>query len=117
MLVRVLMGVAATLGVFAGCQDDVHTNFPPGLEPLEDNTVPRPAGRPAEELLLASGGDENKFVHARGYVFAAPGLIWELTKDPEVVASDCDTTRHAATVGVEPEYEFGFQMHYEVDDI
>lgn len=102
----------------AGCQDDVTTEFPPGLEPLEDNAAPQPAGGPSsEELVLVSSDGEHKWVHGRGYIQAPPGEVWAASKDPERVAADCDTTRHMATVGVEPDYEYGFQMHYEVDDV
>lgn len=104
--------------VAAACQDNVSTHFPPGLEPLEDNAAPVPPGGPAsEELMLVSSDGEHKWVHGRGFIQVAPVLVWAATKDPEHVVADCDTSRHLATVGVEPEYEFGFQMHYEVDDI
>lgn len=104
--------------VAAGCQDNVSTEFPEGLEPLEENGTPAPPGGPSsEELVLVSSDGEHKRVHGRGFIQASPAAVWAASKDPERVAADCDTTRHMATVGVEPEYEYGFQMHYEVDDI
>jgi len=104
--------------VAAGCQDDVTTMFPAGLEPLEDNAAPEPPGGPSsEELMLVSSDGEHKWVHGRGFIQVAPALVWAASKDPERVAADCDTTRHMATTGVEPAYEYGFQMHYEVDDV
>lgn len=104
--------------VAAGCQDDVTTIFPAGLEPLEDNAAPDPPGGPSsEELAMVSSDGEHKWVHGRGYIQVAPALVWAASKDPERVAADCDTSRHVATVGVEADYEYGFEMHYEVDDI
>jgi hypothetical protein len=101
----------------AGCQDDVTTEFPAGLEPLEENAAPEPAGGPSsEELSMVSSDGEHKWVHGRGYIQAPPMDVWAATKDPEHVAG-CDTTSHSAMVGVEPDYEYGFQMHYYVDDI
>jgi hypothetical protein len=109
---------ACGLIVAAGCQDDVTTVFPPGLEPLEDNAAPQPPGGPSsEELMLVSSDGEHKWVHGRGFIQAPPAAVWAASKDPERMAADCDTTRHVATLGVEPEYEYGFQMHYDVDDI
>ena len=106
--------LAAALAATAGCQDDVTTVFPPGLEPLEDNRAPAPAG---EELITVQGGDGLKWVHGRGRVLGPPGLVWAASKEPAHVVADCETSRHAVTVGVEPQYEFGFRVHYEVDDL
>jgi hypothetical protein len=103
--------------VAAGCQDDVTTVFPAGLEPLEDNAAPEPPGGPSsEELMLVSSDGEHKWVHGRGFIQASPAAVWAASKDPERMAN-CDTTSHSATVGVEPAYEYGFEMHYFVDDV
>lgn len=102
----------------AACQDNVDTQFPAGLEPLEDNSAPAPqGGATTEELVMVSGEGDHKWVHGRGYIQAAPGAVWAAAKDPEHMVADCATSRHMATVGVEPEYEYGFRVHYEVDDI
>ncbi len=104
--------------VAVACQDNVATHFPPGLEPLEENAAPvPPRGPSSEELMLVSSDGEHKWVHGRGFIQAPPALVWAASKDPEHMVADCETSSHAATVGVEPGYEFGFQMHYEVDDI
>lgn len=101
-----------------GCQDDIVTEFPPGLEPLEDNKVPAISGaNPVEQLVVKRGEDGYKWVHARGVLLAPPSTIWPLTKDAERMASVCDTDRHSIQVGTEPQYEYGFAIHYEVDEI
>ncbi|MBK9032609.1 MAG: hypothetical protein IPL61_15070 [Myxococcales bacterium] len=108
---------AVMLVLLAACQDDITTVFPDGLEPLEDNTAPvAQAGAGVEELLTNTAESDPKIVHGRGLVFAPPGVVWAATKDPEHLAS-CATTRHSAMVGVEPQYEYGWKYHYEVDEI
>lgn len=103
--------------VLAACQDDITTVFPDGLEPLEDNTAPVPqAGAGVEELLTVATEGDPKVVHGRGLIFAPPGVVWAAAKDPEHLYS-CATTRHSAMVGVEPQYEYGWKYHYEVDEI
>jgi hypothetical protein len=104
--------------IVAACQDDVTTVFPDGLEPLEDNTAPAPqAGAGIEELLTVSIPGDPKNLHGRGVVLASPGVVWAATKDPDHLVARCATTRHSATVGEEPQYEYGWKVHYEVDDI
>ncbi len=103
--------------LLAACQDDITTVFPDGLEPLEDNTAPVPqAGAGVEELLTVATEGDPKVVHGRGLIFASPGAVWAAAKDPEHMYS-CATTRHSAMVGVEPQYEYGWKYHYEVDEI
>ena len=46
------------------------------------------------------------FVHARGYIHAAPSKVWEALMDPDVVANRRDVDSVTATFDVEPEYEF-----------
>lgn len=112
---------AVTLALWAlvgACQDDITTEFPDGLEPLEDNKLPAiAAGAPLEVLVTKRGEDGFKWVHGRGVIQAAPGAVWALAKDGERMAATCDTDRHAITLGVEPQYEFGFAIHYEVDEV
>jgi hypothetical protein len=111
-----LISLVGTLAL--GCQDDIRTQFPDGLEPLEDNRVPAPAGgAPLERLVTMRGTDGFKWVHGRGTLLAPPGVIWRLVKDADLLASICDTDRHTITLGVEPQYEFGFKIHYEVDEL
>ena len=114
MSARGWFAVAGLLALVAGCQDDVTTVFPPGLEPLEDNTAPEP---PGDELVTVQGGDELKWVHGRGYLHGAPAAVWAATKDPERMAAACETDRHQASPGEEPQYEYGFKIHYEVEQV
>ena len=72
---------------------------------------------PAEQLVTKRGEDGYKWVHARGVILAPPGIVWALAKDGERMASICDTDRHSIMLGPEPQYEYGFKIHYEVDEI
>lgn len=112
----VLASLAAT--ALPACQSDVSTPFPPGLEPLETNTVPPQVSGPyTEELRLAS--DENPYVrvYARGFVLAAPGVVWEAAKNPQANVAACTTDEQRITRDSQPEYEFSFAVHYTVHNI
>jgi hypothetical protein len=111
------MMIVGSAGCFAGCFGSSTTEFPPGLEPLEDDNVPlQSPGAYTETLEIV----EQPFtmynsVHARGYVFAPPAVVWARSKDPDVMEQGCAATRHSSTTGDEPEYEYSFDIHYEVD--
>ena len=114
------MRIAAVLASLfvAGCQDDVETPFPPGLEPFEDNEVPAlPDGPFVEELRVASTDSDIVRVYARGFVLAPIDTVWEASKTPEANVSTCKTSEHSITVDNEPQYEASFLIHYIVYDI
>lgn len=103
--------------VVAGCQDNVTTPFPEGLEPLEDNPVDLTTELGDETLLTAStGGDEVK-VYGRGYVDIAPAQLWGLSKNPPAMAAVCSTDQQAYTEDDEPAYEYSFLVHYTVHNV
>ncbi|MEZ4366488.1 MAG: hypothetical protein R2939_09410 [Kofleriaceae bacterium] len=117
----VVAWAGATL--LAGCFGNTTTEFPPGLEPLEDNTAPRQqGGSPQEQLTMVEGRDSDPeldfiFVHGRGYVAADPGLVWALTKDGEMLSSSCRIDSWTVTEDTVPEYEYSFTVRNFVDDI
>lgn len=84
-----LVGLACALALPA-CFGDSVTVFPPGLEPLEQNTAPAPAGRRGdeqpEEIVIVTGErpDGLAFGHARGYVKAPLALVWEALRHTDV---------------------------------
>ena len=107
------------LVLFAACQDNVKTPFPEGLEPLEENPVPEDDGHP-EELQIETSSKDFIRIYGRGYVHATPAVVWNVTKDPEVMAAVCHTTSHTIRLGAEPgsdAYELAYVVHYYVDDI
>jgi hypothetical protein len=106
------------LASLAGCQDNVATPFPPGLEPLEDNRVPDATGTPTEELRSLQGrsGDTEQ-AHGRGFVFIDPATLWQLSKDPDAMVARCRTNSQTVTLGGDPMYELDYVVHYVVNDI
>jgi hypothetical protein len=111
---RIVVG-ALTL---AGCWGNTSTEFPDGLEPLEDNTAPEQDGPYEERLDLVDGEDHDyDWVHSRGYIAVEPGALWNLMKEPERMLSRCSTDSHTVEIGVEPDYEFGFQVSHVVEEV
>lgn len=107
-----------TVLLIAGCQDNVTTPFPEGLEPFEDNIVPaRPDGPFVEELRTATSDKNFVRVYARGFVLVPPATLWEVAKNPEPNVAVCKTDQHTVTAANEPQYEFSFLVHYIVNDI
>jgi hypothetical protein len=103
----------------AGCQDNVKTIFPFGLEPFEDNPVPPDLTYP-ETFQSATSSQDYIRVYGRGYVHADPGAVWTAAKEPEVMAASCRTTSHTIMPNAEPgseAYELAYVIHYFVDDI
>jgi hypothetical protein len=118
MKLAAVVVLAFGLGSLQGCQDDVATPFPPGLEPLEDNRVPDASGPPKEELRSLQGrsGSTNQ-THGRGFVFTDPATLWSLTKDPAAMVARCRTNVQTVTSGDDPMYELDYVVHYVVNDI
>jgi len=116
-LFRAVPIALAVLGL-AGCQDDIATPFPPGLEPFEDNKVPtQPDGPFVEELRVTASDTDMIRVYARGFVLVPFDEMWEASKSPEANVSTCSTSEHVITEGNEPQYETSFLIHYIVNDI
>jgi hypothetical protein len=105
----------ALLVVVAGCQSNVTTPFPPGLEPLEDNPVMLTA---VEEGLVTQTTDHPYVkIYGRGYVAAPPATVWAAAKAPGPNIAVCSTDQQAVTENNDPAYEYSFLVHYTVNNI
>ncbi len=103
--------------LLAGCQDNVSTPFPEGLEPFEDNVVPaQPEGPFVEMLRTATSEKDYIRIYGRGFVLVPPATMWAVAKSPEPNAAVCKTDEQQVTVANEPQYEFSFLIHYIVRD-
>jgi len=104
--------------VLAGCQDDISTPFPPGLEPFDDDGVPASLDGTVQETLSHSSS-KTDFVRAygRGFIFEPVATVYAAGHDPQVMIAACSTTSQTVTLDTEPEYELSFLVHYFVDDI
>ncbi|MBI4817719.1 MAG: hypothetical protein HY791_15765 [Deltaproteobacteria bacterium] len=74
-----------------GCFGETETEFPVGLEPLEENRASFPAAEAGdpnpERFNLASFESDGLYsTHVRGYFDAELVDVWDAMKDPEVVA-------------------------------
>jgi len=110
--------VAVTLWT-VGCQDDVTTPFPAGLEPLEDNVVPVQQGGERTETLRAQAADDGGEIriYGRGYVLVDPVSVWAASKNADANAAVCSTNAQTITPNNDPAYEFSFLVHYVVNNI
>jgi hypothetical protein len=107
-----LAALAALLAT--GCFGNESTEFPAGLEPLEENTAPEPDGG----IAFASGDNGSyAWVHGRAIVAAEPAAVWAVIQTPEMMAAVCATDSHSIELDVEPDYELSFQVSYHVDEI
>jgi hypothetical protein len=104
--------------VLAGCQSNVTTPFPPGLEPIEDNPVPTQQGGARTETLVTQGIDTD-YIHTygRGYVLLDPATVWRMSKNPSVVLASCSTNSQTVTPEDDPAYELIFSVHYSVTNV
>jgi hypothetical protein len=110
---RHLIAIAAV-----GCQGDVSTPFPPGLEPFADDDQPALLdGTVAERLTTHATNSDFIRVYGRGFIFAPPADVYAAAHIPEVMYAACSTTAQTVTLDNEPEYELSFLVHYFVDNI
>lgn len=110
---RSLAAAALSLAL-TSCFDDIATEFPEGLEPLEPNEAPEQSVPEATLTIVEGVSEEYLWVHGRGYVFATPGKTWDAAKDSAVMVHVCATDEQQVETGVE-DYEYSFQVHYVVE--
>ena len=114
-----LTGVLA----LAGCQHDVITPFPTGLEPLETCSPGLPAARSdgtvPEDFNSASGqGDAWIWAHLCGYVHGDVDMTWQALQDADVITDRRKVSQWDVTAwGDEPDYDVSFTVHDWVEDI
>jgi len=102
----------------AGCQDEISTPFPPGLEPFDDDAETLALdGTVIEQLTTHSVDDDFIRAYGRGYIFAPPAEVYALAHDPEVMLAVCSTTSHSVMQDNEPAYDLSYLVHYFVDNI
>lgn len=104
------------------CFGSSFTEFPDGLEPLEEIAFPaRPMteGVPAEAMELVTGRNDDGVLwgHLRGYVHAPLDEVWLAYQQPEVVVDRRRVFAYTAREGVEPDYDFSMAIDQVVRDI
>ncbi len=103
--------------VLAGCQHNVKTPFPAGLEPLEDNPVPEETSPYDETLVFASKDTDYIHVYARGYVLVPPAQYWAAVLVPQPYVATCSTTSQTYDENNDPDYEYSLLIHYTYVDV
>lgn len=118
-----LLGVAL-VGAFlsGGCQEDVVTQFPDGLIPIEENTATPPAPTetdpfPEVRSFVTGDDDGGGWLHGYAYVKAPVSQVWDAFQDTEVVADRRAITYYEARWDVEPEYDVSFVTRYFIEDL
>ena len=103
--------------LLAGCQDNISTPFPEGLEPFEDNKVVAQPGGPFVEMLRTATDDKD-FIHVygRGFVLVPHAELWAAAKHWEPNVSTCKTDEQSVTEANESQYEYSFLVHYVVHE-
>lgn len=108
----------AWLFLLAGCQENITTAFPPGLEPLPDEGMAVALDHDGSETLVthALAADMIR-VYGRGYIYAPLASVWAAAHEPRAWVGTCHTTTQTITPDNDPMYEYSFLVHYFVDDI
>ena len=110
---RGLVGV-----MLAGCVvKEADTQFPAGLNPLEENTAPWPDS--LEESVQTTMGDsgEHYWAHARGYVQADLETVYPCLREDMVNADRREVAIWTREDNVEEGYEYSYQLHFLVENI
>lgn len=115
----VAIGAAVLLGAaVSGCFNfgPIDVEFPPGLEPLEENKVPKRtlkpgAPAPVELDMVFDGEGDFSWAHGRGWLDASMSRVWEVLQNPDVVVDRREVAEWSVTTGVEPEYDHSWRIH------
>lgn len=110
--------ILAALPLLTACQKDVVTEFPDGLEPLEDTLlVDAPEGY-AEEVNVASGeGDDYAWAHARGYLSAELDQAVDCMRQGEIMVDRRSVDEWTITDLDDPQYDFSVEIWNLVYDL
>ena len=111
-------------GLSFGCNQDIKTPFPAGLEPLEQNKASYPSGSGyPEKLSCKSGVDEEEefgeytWVHCKTYVKSPIADVYDAYLVSRVVADRRALDEMTVEWDVEPEYEHSFKLSNTVYDV
>ncbi len=88
--------------ISAACFGNETTEFPPGLEPVEENSAPLPEPTATDmypEIIETVHGrtDGVMFSHSHAYVHANPAKVWLAIKDVDVVSDRRNADRRTSS--------------------
>ena len=105
-----------------GCYGSEVTDFPDGLEPLDENMLEPPMGTeddpyPEEYVLEASNGGRYSLILGRGYIHAPLAEVWAAYQDPAVGADRRTSPEWSSSPVDDPAYEESYVVHHVKHDI
>lgn len=113
------LGLVLLTVVVTGCQDDITTPFPEGLEPLDDDAKAGAIDAPVEEELVTTAVDDDGFVkvYGKAYLFASLADVWEAAQVPEALIARCNTNAQTIVQVPDEMFTLSFDVSYRVDNI
>jgi hypothetical protein len=117
-----LVALPCLIAIALGCQSNITTAFPPGLQPIGTDNVPPPGGDGGDAypqtLSLQQGSDAtSNYVFATGYVDAPIANVWAAFKLPNVVVDRANVSSYTVTENVESGYDVSFLTAYTINNI
>ncbi len=116
--------IAFLLAVSFGCFGNESSDFPAGLEPLEEEHKaddPAPTDTdPYPEVLSMTDGEVDAYhwVHATTFVKAPLARVYDAIRTPDInINRRAVDAWNVKETDVEPDYEFSHQIYARVDDI
>ncbi|HJL17298.1 MAG TPA: hypothetical protein RMH99_16645 [Sandaracinaceae bacterium LLY-WYZ-13_1] len=116
------MWAVGMLFALSGCFGTEVTEFPDGLEPLEENDLEPPMGTadepyPEEFVLEAMPGGRYDTILGRGYIQAPLAQVWDAYRTPAVGADRRTSPEWSSTPLDDPEYDESYLVHHITYDI
>lgn len=114
----VLSLVPVLVGGLAGCQKEISTAFPEGLEPLGENTASWPTSTDSTELsVVAERGEDYAWAHGRGYIQADLETVYAALTTAEACVDRREVADWEVSWDTEPEYDVSFEITSYIEDI
>lgn len=113
-----LAGLLAVLLTLPGCflWGSGSFEFPDGLEPIEDNLVPKRDLKPGDPVpkeldVLYDGAGDFSWAHGRGWLETSMSKMWEILQEPEIFINHREVDEWSITTGVEEGYDGSWRTH------
>jgi len=122
---RTVQGLARLAGcalLLSGCFGTEVSEFPDGLEPLDENLLMPPTGTaeapyPEEFIVEGNEGGRYDLVLGRGYIDAPLADVWAAYREPAVGADRRTSPEWTSTAAEDPAYEESYVVHHIAHDI
>lgn len=114
--------LALLIALCAACDGTVTPTFPPGLEPFVENQAPWPAAQgddttPEAVATELGFGDGYEFAHARGWIHAPIGAVWNAIQEPDTTVDRRRTTSWTVERNIDPAFAVSWRTSHVVEDV